>query len=305
MPTYFRKRRTLHLPITLSVILLMLVTGLMVWWIVVAASSSFWTALTIGTVLFVMTLVALSWYMVLTIKEVRLNQRQANFVDSVTHELKSPLASLKLYVETLQLRKVGEREQAEFYRFMADDLERLDRLISQLLEVSRLDEIGARTQLEDVPMDDLIRTCAVAACIHQKQSLERVFCFDIEPATVRGPRIVLEMIFRNLLDNAIKYAADEPRVEVEVRVGTHGRVVTRVADNGPGVPVDRRKKIFQLFYRGENELVRRKTGTGLGLYIVNTLVRKLKGRIAVYNRIQGSGSVFEVELPGKTASCAS
>src|SRR5690606_18883847 len=122
---------------------------------------------------------------------------------------------------------------------------------------------------------------------------------DVEPSVVHARRLVLEMIFGNLLDNAIKYAGKVPAVEVRVRANGDGRVVTQIIDNGEGVPPHLRKKIFKIFYRGGNELERKQKGTGLGLYIVRTLVRILKGRITVLDREGESGSVFEVDLPGR------
>ncbi len=107
------------------------------------------------------------------------------------------------------------------------------------------------------------------------------------------------MIFGNLLDNAIKYAGDPPEVEVKVRVRDRGRVVVKVSDNGEGVSADQRKKIFRIFHRAENELERRRKGTGLGLYIARTLVHMLKGKITVHDRDGEPGSVFEVDLPGR------
>jgi two-component system, OmpR family, phosphate regulon sensor histidine kinase PhoR len=113
------------------------------------------------------------------------------------------------------------------------------------------------------------------------------------------------MIFGNLLDNAIKYAAPDPAVAVEVRIGKPGRVVTRICDNGSGIPPNQRKKIFKMFYRGGNELERTQKGTGLGLYIVRTLVHLLKGKVSVQDRAGGKGSVFEVDLPGRPVLCES
>lgn len=262
-------------------------------------------ALTTGTIAISLGLVGLGFYLFLTIKEIRLNRRQANFIDSVTHELKTPIASLKLYLETLQMRSLDEERRGEFYGVMETELKRLDRLINQLLEVGRLDEIGHQSAPEDVALDPLLRRCAEAACAHHKCRVEDVITFDIEPAVIRARSMVLEMIFGNLLDNSIKYSPDKVAVEVQVRVRDRGRVVTRIADNGLGVPSDMRKKIFQLFYRGGSELERSAKGTGLGLYIVRTLVHILKGKVAVYDRNGQPGSVFEVELPGSSQSCAS
>ncbi|MDA1165602.1 MAG: HAMP domain-containing sensor histidine kinase [Planctomycetota bacterium] len=296
---YIRKPRTLRLPITLSVVMMTLNVALMVCWIVLLAQLGSWSALTVGTIVFALILVGMIFYMFLTVKEVRLNQRQSNFVDSVTHELKTPIAALKLYLETLQIRQLTDEQRADFYETMEHELQRLDHLISQLLEVGRLDAIGHQTAPEDIALERLLRRCAVSACAHHKQDHEQVFIFDVEPIVVHARPVVLEMIFGNLLDNAVKYAGDPPQVEVKVRLKEGGKVSIRITDNGEGVPADLRKKIFKMFYRGGDELERRQKGTGLGLYISRTLAHILKGSISVHDRLEGSGSVFEVEIPGR------
>src|ERR1700730_2894556 len=182
---------------------------------------------------------------------------------------------------------------------MEGELTRLNSLINQLLEVGRLDAIGHRYESVEVPLEPLLRQCAKSASAHHKREEGQVFTFDVEPAVVQARPMVLEMIFGNLIDNAIKYGANEPTVEVQVRVGERGRVVTRICDNGDGIPPRQRKKIFKMFYRGGNELERTQKGTGLGLYIVRTLVHMLKGTVTVQNRVAGKGSVFEVSLPGR------
>ena len=303
MSNYTRYRRTLHLPISLSVVLMAFNIALMVVWIVLLAQLYWWSALAIGTVVFVLILVGLSFYLALVIKEVRLNQRQANFVDSVTHELKSPIATLRLYLETLQMRTVEETQRSQFYDVMQAELQRLDHLISQLLEVGRLDAIGEQAEVEDVELEPVLRRCAHAACAQHGCVDAKVFSFDVEPAVVRARRLMLEMVFGNLLDNATKYAGAQPAVDVEVRVKDRGRVVTRVSDNGEGVPIELRSKIFNIFVRGGDELERRRSGAGLGLYIVHTLVNKMNGRIGIHDRDEGAGSVFEVELPGRALPC--
>jgi signal transduction histidine kinase len=299
MSVLIRKRRTLHLPITLSVVLMGLNIALMVCWIVFLAKSFQYTALTIGTVLFALVLVGLTIYLVLSIKSIRLHQRQVNFVDSVTHELKSPIAAVRLYLDTLRLRTLDAAQKTECYDVMEAELTRLELLINQLLEVGRLERLGQENDPEDVNLAPLIQRTLRAASTRHKVEEAEVFQLDIEPAIVHARPMVLEMIFGNLLDNAVKYSGTPPKVDVQVRV-RHRKVVVRIADNGPGVPRDQRKKIFDLFYRGGNELQRTRKGTGLGLYIVRTLVHFLKGRVTVYDRFGQSGSIFEVELPGRS-----
>ncbi|MBC8290624.1 MAG: HAMP domain-containing histidine kinase [Planctomycetes bacterium] len=298
-PVSLNRRRTVRLPVTSSVILMTLNVALMACWILLLAQIQSWSALTVGTVVFALILVGLIVYLFVTVKEVRLNQRQANFVDSVTHELKTPIAALRLYLETLQLRELDAEQRADFYQTMENELQRLDHLINQLLEVGRLDAIGHLADPEDIALDGLLRDCAESACAHHKQVADKVVTFEIEPTLVHTRRVILEMIFRNLLDNAVKYAGEDPQVLVKVQMKLRGRVSVQIIDNGEGVPSDLRKQIFRMFYRGENELERRQKGTGLGLYISRTLTQILKGTISVQDRPDGPGSVFEVELPGR------
>ena len=299
MARYKRRRSTLRLPIWMSVVLMSTNIALMVIWIVLLVLDQVPGAMTIGIIAFALSLFGFSFYLVLTIKEISLNRRQANFVDSVTHELKTPIASLKLYLETLQMRSLEAPQREEFYDVMEQELRRLDRLINQLLEVGRLDAVGQDGESEDIPIEALLRRCAESASAHHQVQIENVFTFDIEPAVIIGRRLPLEMIFGNLLDNAIKYSAPDPQVKIVVRMTGRDRVSTRIFDNGDGVAHDSRKKIFDMFYRGGDELHRTRKGTGLGLYIVRSLVHILGGRVGVRNRVGSPGAVFEVELTGR------
>ena len=301
MSNALRSRMTIGLPITLSVVLMTLIVTLMVFWIVLLAHSQGWSALIIGVVVFAIVLVGLSFYLFLMIKEMRLNQRQANFIDSVTHELKSPIASLRLYLETLEMRALDEQQRTKFYRVMEEELERLDHLITQLLEVGRIDAIGLQSDPEEISLETMLRKCGAAACAHHKKDESQTIVYDCQPTVVFARPLVLETVFRNLLDNAIKYAGEPPKVEVHVRCGERGRIVIRIVDNGQGVPPELRTRIFRMFFRAGSELTRRQKGTGLGLYIVHVLVKQLHGRVSVHDRPGASGSVFEVELPGHRA----
>jgi len=297
VPAFFRKRRNIGVPITLSVVLISMNVVLMVAWIIIFAQFQSWSGLTIGTVIFSLILVGLSFYMVLLIKEFRLNQRQANFIDSVTHELKTPIATLRLYLDTLQMRTLDDEQRRESYAIMNKELLRLDLLITQLLEVGRLDAIGQETVPEGVELLDLLRRGAERAAAHHERVYEETFEFQGEPVSVVARKLVLELLFGNLLDNAVKYGGEPPRVTVTLRSAEKGRVRVEIADNGEGVPPEFRKKIFKLFYRGGSELERRRKGTGLGLYIVRTLVHSLKGTVSVHDRTDAPGCVFQVELP--------
>lgn len=272
---------------------------LMVVLIVLLARQSAWLSLVLGAIALAISLFGISFYSILTIKEIQLNRRQANFVDSVTHELKTPIAALRLYLDTLLMRDLEADDRREFYVTMETELERLDELINQLLEVGRLDEIGSQAESEHVDLLPLLQAAAESACKHHKQSVDEVFEFDVAPVALHTRRMLLEMIFGNLADNAVKYGGEPPRVLVSAQPRGWDRVAVRIQDNGVGIPEAQRRKIFQLFFRGSDELQRTRKGTGLGLYIVKTLVGILKGRVAVHDGPNDEGCVFEVVLPGR------
>ena len=302
-------RRSLSLPITLAIFMILMLVVLTVGWVLLALVGAladthlavfYWTALSVGTTLLVLVLVGVVLYLMLSIKAINLNRRQSNFIDSVTHELKSPITSLKLYLQTLNRHQVSEREHASFCRFMLEDVDRLDQLINHLLDAGRLDKGPIDGDVEEVELSELLSNCAETVCLRHRVPLRTVQC-SLEKCIVRSRRVDLEMMFRNLLDNAVKYAGTEPEVEVSVQMQRDNLVVTRICDNGRGIPHSLRRKIFWRFVRLGSELERDKPGTGLGLYIVHTVVRRLRGRIRVHDREQGVGSVFEVELPGVPA----
>jgi two-component system, OmpR family, phosphate regulon sensor histidine kinase PhoR len=298
-------RRALGWPITLGVVMILLVAALAAGWVILslygALDSSrwaplFWTLLTVGSALFVLVLVGVVLYLILSIKAINLNQRQSNFIDSVTHELKSPIASLKLYLQTLGRHEVDREEQERFYRHMLEDVERLDQLINHLLDAARLDRLTDRRAMEEIDLSPVLQECAaaVAARYHLPPQSVRI---ETESCVLRAPPVDLELIFSNLIDNAAKYASEtDPAIAVSLRAEENW-AVAHIADNGRGIPRHLRKKIFGRFVRLGMELERKKTGTGLGLYIVRTLVRRLKGKVAVLDGEGGQGTIFEVRLP--------
>lgn len=288
------RRRSVGWPITLGVIMIVLLVALMVFWIVLALSSA--TLLAIGTTFLALVLIGVVLYLTIAVKQISLNQRQANFIDSVTHELKSPIASLKLYLQTLSRRSVSEAQQLDFYRFMLEDVDRLDTLIDHMLDAARLEQVSPESEAVGVSLADILRTCANTVCLRHRLPSETIQ-LDVGPSVVPARPVDLEIVFRNLLDNAVKYSMPHPEVKVESWLNGRGTVLTRVSDNGPGIPAKLRRKIFGRFVRLGSELERTQSGTGLGLYIVRTLVRRMKGKISVRGRGTQQGTVFEVELP--------
>jgi signal transduction histidine kinase len=298
-------RRSLSTPIWLAIAMIALLVVLTVGWVLLAVvgalkdarlSGMYWALLPIGATFILLLVVGVVLYLILSIKAINLTRRQSNFIDSVTHELKSPLASMKLYLQTLDRHRVDQRMQADFHRFMLEDLERLDRLINQMLDAGRLDAAPPAEEREEVELAELLRTCAAAVAASYRVPSDTIK-LDLVPATVVGRRIDLDVAFRNLLDNAVKYAGAPPRVEVRLRPAAKGRLLVQIADNGRGVPAHLRRKIFGRFVRLGVELERDKPGTGLGLHIARTLISRHRGTIRVRDPRKGPGTVFEVSLP--------
>lgn len=299
-------RRSLSTPILLAIAMFVLLAVLTVGWVLLSVfgalqhadfSGVYWALLPIGSTFLLLLVVGVVLYLILSIKAINLTRRQSNFIDSVTHELKSPIASMKLYLQTLNRRQVSQQLQADFHRFMLEDLERLDHLINQMLEAGRLDAERSPEENEDIDLAGLLRHCAASVCMSYRVPPDTVR-LDLQPGTVVGRRVDFDIIFRNLIDNAVKYAAAPPRVEVTLRPDS-SRLIARIADNGPGIPQHLRRKIFGRFVRLGMELERKKPGTGLGLYIARTLVRRYRGQIRVRDPERGPGTVFEVQLPAK------
>jgi two-component system phosphate regulon sensor histidine kinase PhoR len=289
-------------PITLAVVMIVLVVALIVGWVILTVevehSGLFWVLLVLGTSFLGLVLVGVVLYLLISIKSIRLTQRQSNFVDSVSHELKSPIASLKLYLQTLSRRTVTDEQRANFYRVMLDDVQRLDTLINHMLDAARLDTEPVEADIVDVELSAVLQSSAETVCLRYHLPPETVRLHTSQ-AIVRARLIDLEIVFRNLVDNAIKYGGRSPEVEIDSQFAADELVVTRIVDNGRGIPPKLRRKIFGRFVRLGRELERSQTGTGLGLFIVRTLVRRLHGSIVVRDRADKSGTIFEVALPGR------
>lgn len=300
------ERRSLRFPITLGVTMIIVIVALIIGWVVVTFtavrespnSPIYWALLTVGSLLFVLVLVGVVMYLTLSIKAVNLTRRQSNFIDSVTHELKSPIASLKLYLQTMKMRDVNEDETKKFHRYMMDDVERLDGLISHLLDAGTIDKHRHDKILDSISLEEIIRGCASTVCSRYRVD-ESTIQLDLTPCTIQASRVDSIMIFRNLLDNAVKYAGSPPQVHVRLRIEGETSI-TEISDNGEGIPIKLRRKVFGRFVRLGEELQRKKPGTGLGLYIVRTLVKRLGGKVQILDRDEKWGTVFEVRLPTST-----
>jgi len=298
-------RRSLGWPILLGVVLIGSIIALGVGWVLVSIAAAlgsenaafYYAVLGVGVALLVLVLVGVIVYLALTVKAIALSQRQSNFIDSVTHELKSPLASLKLYLQMLTRRAVSSEQQADFHRFMLQDVERLDTLIDHLLDAAKTLQRRPAQATETAALEPVL-VRARANAVRRYGVPESSVRLDCDAGLrVRGREADLEIVFRNLVDNAVKYSLPEPLVEVTAQAAAQGRVVVLVSDNGPGIPISQRTNVFGRFTRLGSELERSTPGTGLGLFLVRSLVKQLRGKVTVRGRLPDRGTIMEVEIP--------
>lgn len=296
-----RSKLTWPIIIGLGVVILALLVALLVIWIIGQANAGQWWQLVAGTVLFAIVLPGVVGLWIVAIKEGRLSRRQGGFIDSVTHELKSPIASIKLYLQTLDLREVSPEQQREFLKFMLEDVQRLDSLIDHLLAAAQLGEGEPQEGFHEVPLNLIVNDCADT--VRRRYGLDpeqiRIELPQDGQCVVQGSEQDLQMVFSNLLDNAVKYGGEIPQAVLRVQALPGGTVRVSISDNGKGVRFEFRRRIFERFYRGGSELERTTKGTGLGLYIVRSLVRRMKGSVSVHGRGPLPGATFDVELPGR------
>jgi len=253
-----------------------------------------------GSVLFMLLIGGLVLIVLLLLREVRLNERQSNFVSAVTHELKTPVASLKLYLETLEYRELSPERRAEFYRTMHQDIERLDATINNVLSAAMYTD---RPVADPRPLDlaRLARRAAETTLTRHQLTKGAVRYLGPDSLRVAGDPQALETAFLNLLDNAVKYSKERVEVEIEVWGDADGQAHVRVRDHGIGMSRTHLPFIFTRFYRIGAEVRRSRTGTGLGLFIVRSIVKGHRGTIAVDSPGPDRGSTFTITLPGLLA----
>jgi signal transduction histidine kinase len=194
-------------------------------------------------------------------------------------------------------RSVNEQQQQDFHRFMLEDVERLDSLINHLLDAARIERGIEPADDEALRLDELLSQCGSAVCMRYRLSSETVELRSPE-MTIRSQWIQLEILFRNLIDNAVKYGGSPPAVVVTVTPEADNKVKILIADNGAGIPANQRRKVFGRFVRLGSELERSTPGTGLGLYLVRTAAKAIGGSVRVNDRKNDSGTEFEVILGG-------
>jgi len=300
-----RGARSISLLIVISTITVLLTVALLVGWTLVivqnmaatrAVSSSVWLLVGgIGFFVVIMSVVVLfSVFLVREILEVR---RQQTFIDSVTHELKSPLASIKLCLDTLARSELSTSQREHLRHMMLADVERLSIFVDDILEASRISH-GLRTQQwTTVNVTTLVQRCIEV--LQRRYELDDAAIAAEVPAelTIHTDPTALETVLKNLLDNAVKYSTPPPRVVVRVQSESSKYIRIEVVDSGIGIDRPQLKRIFRRFYRVPSDDVYARSGTGLGLYVVAALVRNLGGQIAAYSAGHMQGTKISVKLP--------
>jgi two-component system, OmpR family, sensor histidine kinase SenX3 len=233
------------------------------------------------------------------VREIKRNEQHDSFINAVTHELKTPIASIRLYLQTLQRRDVDEAKRLEFYRLMLDDTNRLLATVEQVLKAG---EAGVRKS-RYAPLDfaELVEECVDTARTGHHLPPDTLRYEQLAKsgtgANVNGDSEELRTAVSNVLDNAIKYSGERVNISVRVEVPDEKHVRLSVQDNGVGIPAPELKRIFKRFYRVPNRSLAHVKGTGLGLFIVRAIAKKHGGKVSAESAGEGYGTTVILQLP--------
>ncbi|HEY6464453.1 MAG TPA: HAMP domain-containing sensor histidine kinase [Candidatus Acidoferrales bacterium] len=254
-----------------------------------------------GTVFFLAIIVGLILNTSFLLREIRRNEQHDSFLNAVTHELKTPIASIRLYLETLQRRDVGEAQRQEFYRSMLDDTSRLLGTVNQVLKAGEVGYGRAAQHRGDVDLAELVRECVDLARTRHRLEAEAIKIEPVngQPTTVNADAEDLRIALGNILDNAVKYSNGRVDVAVKIASADEKHITLRVHDEGVGIPPQELKRVFKRFYRvpGRTHV----KGTGLGLFIVRSIARAHGGRVSIESEGEGRGTTVVLELPRSAA----
>jgi two-component system, OmpR family, sensor histidine kinase SenX3 len=293
-----RRRKSVAFFITLGACLVALAVALNIGWIILNLREV--ALLLFGIIFFLVLIFGVVLNTTFLIREIRRNEQHDAFINAVTHELKTPIASIRLYLETLKTRDVDEEQRRKFYNIMLADSERLLLTVEQVLRAGRTGLKRRRIANSEINLDEMVQECLELTRVRYGLD-ETALIYNASPeasaAKVSGDVDELRAAFSNLLDNAVKYSDDEVRVSVSVSTLDDKRVAVRVADKGIGIPSAQLKRIFKRFYRVPGRFMARVKGTGLGLFIVHSVVTKHGGRVFAESGGLGHGSTFTVHLP--------
>ena len=283
--------------ITLGACLVALTITLNVSWIVLHWREA--APLVLGIILFAFITAGVVINTIFLVREIRRNEQHDSFLNAVTHELKTPIASLRLYLETLESRQLDEAKRREFYHNMLVDTDRLLGTVEQVLKASEVRQRSTRKNWTEVDFGEVVRESAeIARARHHLTQEELRFAnAPGDELLVLGNAEELRTLVLNLFDNAVKYSDVKKDIAVEITTPTLDKISLSVHDSGTGIPKGELKRIFKRFYRAHSAKTKQVKGTGLGLFIVRSVARRYGGDAYAESAGEGHGSTFFVRLP--------
>lgn len=289
------RRKSIALFITLGIGLISVILLLYVGWVLLNWRTG--PLLVVGVLLLAMLISGVVLNTIFLVREIRRNEQHDAFINAVTHELKTPVASIRLYLETLQTRSVDEAKRSEFYRIMLEDSERLLGTIEQILRTGRIGVASRKLNLSEIDVGSVVQEC-----LDRLRTVHSVPAGALEyepgpPVTVLGDVDEVRAAISNMIDNAVKYSGKEPHVTVQVAREEGKFATVRVSDQGPGIPKSELKQVFKRFYRIPGPVAASVKGTGLGLFIVRSVAKRHRGRAWAESEGPGRGSTFILQLP--------
>jgi signal transduction histidine kinase len=295
-----RRGRAMFFFVTLGVCLVGVTIFLQLSWIILNWRRLEWVV--IGIPFFVLLIVGLILNTIFLVREVRRNERQDSFLNAVTHELKTPITSIRLYLDTMRRREVSHEQQQQFFAVMSEDTDRLMATVEQVLKAGELGQ-RVRSQVRvRVDMDQLVEEAVATAILRYHLDadaihLERRELHQGSSFAVAGNPEELRTAVLNVIDNAVKYSPDGAHLTVVLSVESDAWVMVSVADKGLGIPQPQLKRIFRRFYRVPNRSILRVKGTGLGLFLVRSIARQHGGDAFAESDGEGRGSTIHLQLP--------
>jgi len=281
--------------IALGVCLVGLAVFLNVSWIVVNWRRD--VPLVLGIIFFGVIIAGVVVNTIFLVREIRRNEQQDSFLNAVTHELKTPIASIRLYLETLQSRGIDDAQRREFYRIMLEDADRLLATVEQVLKAGEARQGSRQEHWQEVDFAKIVEeTAELARLRHNLPPQTMRFAAEARgELLVMGKPEELRTAVFNLFDNAIKYSGEQKDIVVDLASAERDTIVLSVRDRGIGIPRPELKRIFSRFYRVPNS--GQVKGTGLGLFIVRAVARRYGGDAYAESEGEGRGSTFTISLP--------